>query len=93
MSFVSHRDPVFAAANAVSCRAQDSDKSNELCISIPHALVTVSDLCLGIYLLVFNDTIKREEQAVLIFERKIFRKIYMVLNMKTGNGKVRRIEN
>ena len=30
---------------------------------------------------------KKEEQAVLIFERKIFRRI-MVLNMKTGNGKV-----
>jgi len=30
---------------------------------------------------------------VIIFERKIFRKIYMVLNMKTGKGKVGRIEN
>ena len=35
---------------------------------------------------------KKEEQAVLIFERKIFEK-YVVLNMKTGNGKVGRIEN
>jgi hypothetical protein len=30
---------------------------------------------------------KKEEQALLIFERKIFEE-YMVLNMKTGNGKV-----
>jgi len=36
---------------------------------------------------------KKEEQAALVFERKIFRKIYMVLNMKMGNGKVGRIEN
>ena len=36
---------------------------------------------------------KKEEQAPLIFERKIFGRIYMVLNMKTGNGKVGRIEN
>jgi hypothetical protein len=36
---------------------------------------------------------KKEEQAVLIFERKIFRKIYVVLSMKMGNGKVGRIEN
>jgi len=35
----------------------------------------------------------KEEQAVLIFERKIFRRIYMALNMKTGNGKVGRIED
>jgi hypothetical protein len=35
---------------------------------------------------------KKEEQALLIFERKIFR-LYMVLNMKMGNGKVGRIEN
>ena len=34
---------------------------------------------------------KKEEQAVLIFERK--REEYMVLNMKMGNGKVGRIEN
>jgi hypothetical protein len=33
---------------------------------------------------------KKEEQALLIFERK---KEYMVLNMKMGNGKVRRIDN
>jgi hypothetical protein len=30
---------------------------------------------------------KKEEQAVLIFERKIFGRIYG-LNMKMGNGKV-----
>jgi hypothetical protein len=36
---------------------------------------------------------KKEEQAVLIFEGKIFRRIYMVLNMKMGNGKVGRIES
>ena len=35
---------------------------------------------------------KKEEKAVLIFERKIFRRIYG-LNMKMGNGKVGRIEN
>jgi len=35
---------------------------------------------------------KEEEQAVLIFGRKIFRRIYGA-NMKTGNGKVGRIEN
>ena len=35
---------------------------------------------------------KKEEQALLIFERKIFEE-YIVLNMKTGNGKVGRIEN
>jgi hypothetical protein len=35
---------------------------------------------------------KKEEQALLIFERKIFRRIYG-LNMKMGNGKVGRIEN
>jgi len=34
---------------------------------------------------------KEEEQALLIFERKI--EEYMVLNMKTENGKVGRIEN
>jgi hypothetical protein len=34
---------------------------------------------------------KKEEQALLIFERKIFRRIYG-LNMKMGNGKVGRIE-
>jgi hypothetical protein len=37
------------------------------------------------------------EQALLIFERKIFRRKYgakyMVLNMKMGNGKVGRIAN
>ena len=31
---------------------------------------------------------KQEEQALLIFERKIFRRIYIVLNMKMGNEKV-----
>jgi len=36
---------------------------------------------------------KKEEQDLLIFERKIFRRIYMVLNMKIRNGKVGRIEN
>ena len=36
---------------------------------------------------------KKEEQAVLIFERKIFRRMYMVLNMKMENGKVGRNEN
>jgi hypothetical protein len=36
---------------------------------------------------------KKEEQALLVFERKIFRRIYMALNMKMGNGKVGRIEN
>jgi hypothetical protein len=35
---------------------------------------------------------KKEEQAVLIFERKYLEE-YMALNMKTGNGKVGRIEN
>jgi hypothetical protein len=35
---------------------------------------------------------KKEEQALLIFERKIFRRIYG-LNMKTGNGKVGQTEN
>jgi len=30
---------------------------------------------------------KKEEQALLIFERKMFRRIYG-LNMKIGNGKV-----
>ena len=35
---------------------------------------------------------KEEEQAVLIFERKIFIRIYGP-NVKTGNGKVGRIEN
>ena len=35
---------------------------------------------------------KKEEQALLIFERKIFRRIYG-LNMKTGNRKVGRIES
>jgi len=38
-------------------------------------------------------TKKEEEEAVLIFERKIFRRIHMVLNMKMGNGKVGRIES
>jgi len=33
---------------------------------------------------------KKEEQALLIFERK---EEYMVPNMKMGNGKVGRIEN
>ena len=35
---------------------------------------------------------KKEEQALLIFERKYLEE-YMVLNMKMGNGKVGRIEN
>jgi hypothetical protein len=35
---------------------------------------------------------KREEQALLIFERKYLEE-YIVINMKTGNGKVGRIEN
>ena len=35
---------------------------------------------------------KKEEQAVLIFERKYLEE-YIVLNMETGNGKVGRIEN
>jgi hypothetical protein len=35
---------------------------------------------------------KKEEQALLIFERK-YLEGYMVLNMKMGNGKVGRIEN
>jgi hypothetical protein len=35
---------------------------------------------------------KKEEQAVLIFEKKYLEE-YMVLNMKMGNGKVGRIEN
>jgi len=35
---------------------------------------------------------KKEEQALLIFERKILEE-YMVLNMKMENGKVGRIEN
>jgi len=35
---------------------------------------------------------KKEEQALLIFERKILRRIYG-LNRKMGNGKVGRIEN
>jgi len=35
---------------------------------------------------------KKEEQALLIFEGKYLEE-YMVLNMKTGNGKVGRIEN
>jgi hypothetical protein len=35
---------------------------------------------------------KKKEQALLIFEREIFRRIY-ILNMKMGNGKVGRIEN
>ena len=39
----------------------------------------------------------KEEQALLVFERKIFRKIfrriYIVLNIKMGNGKLGRIEN
>jgi len=36
---------------------------------------------------------KKEEQAVLIFERKIFIEEYMVLDMKARNGNVGRIEN
>jgi hypothetical protein len=37
---------------------------------------------------------KKGEQALLIFEKKIFRSIYgMVLNVKIENGKVGRIEN
>jgi hypothetical protein len=35
---------------------------------------------------------KKEEKALLIFERKIFRRIYGP-NMKLGNGKLGRIEN
>jgi len=35
---------------------------------------------------------KKEEQALLIFERKYLAE-YMVLNMKMGNGKLGRIEN
>jgi len=35
---------------------------------------------------------KKEEQPVLIFERKIFRRIYG-LEYENGNGKVGRIEN
>jgi len=35
---------------------------------------------------------KKEEQALLIFERKYLEE-YMVLNIKTGNEKVGRIEN
>jgi len=35
---------------------------------------------------------KKEERAVLIFERKIFRRIYGA-KYETGNGKVGRIEN
>ena len=35
---------------------------------------------------------KKEEQAVLIFERKYLEE-YIVLNMETGNGKIGRIEN
>ena len=36
---------------------------------------------------------KREEQAVLIFLEGKYLEEYKVLNMKTGNGKVGRIEN
>ena len=35
---------------------------------------------------------KKEEKSLLIFERKYLEE-YMVLNMKTGNGKVGRVEN
>jgi len=35
---------------------------------------------------------KKDEQALLVFERKIFEE-YMVLNMKTENRKVGRIED
>jgi hypothetical protein len=35
----------------------------------------------------------KEEQALLIFERKKYLEEYMVLNMKMGYGKVGRIEN
>jgi hypothetical protein len=35
---------------------------------------------------------KKEEQALLIFERKIFRRIYGP-NIKMGSGKLGRIEN
>jgi hypothetical protein len=38
------------------------------------------------------DMKKKEEQALFIFERKMFRRIYG-LNMKMGNGKLGRIEN
>ena len=36
---------------------------------------------------------KKEEQAVIIFERKIFRRIYGAKYGKRGMGKVGRIEN
>jgi hypothetical protein len=36
---------------------------------------------------------KKDEQAVLVFEKKKYLEEYMVPNMKTGNGKVGRIEN
>jgi hypothetical protein len=36
---------------------------------------------------------KKEEQALLISEKKKYLEEYMVLNMKMGNGKVGRIEN
>jgi len=35
---------------------------------------------------------KKDEQALLVFERKIFRRIYG-LKYETENGKVGRIEN
>jgi len=35
---------------------------------------------------------KKDEQGLLLFERKIFRRIYG-LNTKMGNGKLGRIEN
>jgi hypothetical protein len=35
---------------------------------------------------------KKEEKVLLVFGRKIFRRIYGP-NMKTGNGKVGRAEN
>jgi hypothetical protein len=35
---------------------------------------------------------KKEEQALLIFERKLFRRIYG-FKFEDGNGKVGRIEN
>jgi hypothetical protein len=36
---------------------------------------------------------KEEEQALLIFERKLFRRIYGPKYVKMGNGKIGRIDN